>query len=92
MPSSGAAQLLPAAELSHPPADAAAVFLTSADCRLSVIFCDRQNGRRYGRRNGIALEPQAFPDSPHHPGFTDIRLHPEETYLNHIVYRFDTTK
>jgi aldose 1-epimerase len=97
MPSSGTpTQLLPAAELSHP-AGGRRLTVFSNQCGLQVysgnfLNCLGKNGRRYGRRNGIALEPQAFPDSPHHPGFTDIRLHPEETYLNHIVYRFDTTK
>ena len=28
----------------------------------------------------LALEPQCWPDAPHHPGFPSIRLDPGQTY------------
>lgn len=33
-----------------------------------------------GRQNGIALEPQHFPDSPHHPDWPTVVLRPGEKY------------
>lgn len=38
--------------------------------------------------NAFALEPQHFPDSPHHPGFPSVELREGETRAAHIVYRF----
>ena len=42
----------------------------------------------YRQSDGIALEPQHFPDSPHHPGFPTTRLDPGRTYRQVSVYRF----
>jgi aldose 1-epimerase len=42
----------------------------------------------YGFRDGFALEPQHFPDSPNHPNFPSVTLHPGEIYHNTIIYRF----
>ncbi|NND19135.1 MAG: galactose mutarotase [Silicimonas sp.] len=41
-----------------------------------------------GKSIGIALEPQHWPDAPHHPAFPSIRLEPGETYRQTSRYRF----
>ena len=35
-----------------------------------------KNGHLYRMGDGIALEPQKFPDSPHHPDFVSARVDP----------------
>ena len=45
-------------------------------------------GRLYRMGDGIALEPQMFPDTPNQPQFGSIRLDPGETYRNVISWRF----
>jgi len=40
-----------------------------------------------GRRAGVALEPQRFPDSPHHPGWPSAVLRPGETYQHVLEWR-----
>lgn len=45
-------------------------------------------GRRYGPFSGLCLEPQRFPDSPNHPGFTNAVLRPGQTYRQITEYRF----
>jgi aldose 1-epimerase len=47
-----------------------------------------RGGERYGRRAGLCLETQHFPDSPHHPGFPSTVLRPGETHRSRTVYRF----
>lgn len=42
----------------------------------------------YRQSDGFALEPQAFPDAPHHEAFPSIVLHPGETYTKVACYRF----
>src|ERR1700733_3966998 len=44
--------------------------------------------RVYAFRSGFTVEPQHFPDSPIHPRFPSVVLHPGQTYRNIIVYRF----
>ncbi|MEO9326123.1 aldose epimerase family protein [Nocardioides sp. C4-1] len=44
-----------------------------------------------GRGAGVALEPQLFPDSPHHvgdPDWTDATLRPGQTFHARIVWTF----
>jgi aldose 1-epimerase len=36
---------------------------------------------------GIALEPQAWPDAPHHPEFPAIRIDPITPYQQVTTYR-----
>lgn len=43
-------------------------------------------GRPYGRRAGIALEPQIWPDAPNRPDFPSARLDPGQLY--HQITRF----
>lgn len=45
-------------------------------------------GRFYRQGDGIALEPQKFPDTPNRPEFGSVRLDPGETYRNLIELRF----
>jgi len=47
-----------------------------------------KRGRRYGRHAGVALEPQHFPDSPHHPDFPSVILRPGEIWRSRSQYRF----
>jgi aldose 1-epimerase len=50
---------------------------------------DRQ-GSPYAAHAGLALEPQALPDSPHHPEWPQPSavLRPGETYRHTLIYRF----
>ena len=41
-----------------------------------------------GKEIGIALEPQHWPDAPHHPNFPSIRLEPGARYEQTTLYRF----
>ena len=45
-------------------------------------------GHIYRQGDGLALEPQLFPDTPNRPAFGSARLDPGQTYENRIVYRF----
>jgi aldose 1-epimerase len=46
------------------------------------------SGGRYRQGDGIALEPQLFPDSPHHPEWPSATLEPGETYRAVLEWRF----
>jgi len=46
------------------------------------------SGRRYRQGDGIALEPQLFPDTPNHPEFGSAVLRPGETYHASLVWAF----
>ena len=46
--------------------------------------------KEYENRDGVAIECQAFPDSPNHEQFPSTVLHPEELYQQTIIYRFET--
>ncbi|MGY2736252.1 aldose epimerase family protein [Sphingomonas sp. UYP23] len=47
-----------------------------------------KSGHAYRQGDGIALEPQVFPDTPNQPTLGSARLDPGQTYRNVIVYRF----
>lgn len=49
-----------------------------------------RSGRPYPQHAGLALEPQALPDSPHHPEWPQKNavLRPGEVYRHEITYRF----
>lgn len=47
-------------------------------------------GRIYRQGDGLAFEPQVFPDAPNRPDFPSARLDPGQTYLNRMVLRFST--
>lgn len=44
--------------------------------------------RIYRQGDGLALEPQLFPDAPNQPAFPSARLDPGETYRQESYYRF----
>ncbi len=46
------------------------------------------DGRRMGPGAGVALEPQIWPDSPHHANFPQAILRPGETYRQQTQYIF----
>jgi aldose 1-epimerase len=45
------------------------------------------SGHAYRQGDGLALEPELFPDTPNRPSFGSARLDPNQTYRNIIVYR-----
>ena len=49
------------------------------------------SGGRYRQGDGVALEPQLFPDSPNRPEWPSATLRPGETYAAHLEWRFGTT-
>jgi galactose mutarotase-like enzyme len=49
------------------------------------------DGGRHRQGDGIALEPQLFPDTPHHPEWPAAVLRPSETYQAALEWRFGPT-
>jgi aldose 1-epimerase len=49
-----------------------------------------QQGRRYVQHGAVALETQAFPDSPNHSGFPDTLLVPGAVYRTKTIFEFST--
>ncbi len=47
-----------------------------------------KGGRQYRARAGLCLEPQHFPDSPHHADFPSTVLRPGENYRHRTAYEF----
>ena len=47
-----------------------------------------KSGRLYRMGDGVAIEPQMFPDTPNRAEFGSIRLEPGQLYRNLIVWRF----
>ena len=50
-----------------------------------------KSGKCYRMGDGIALEPQMFPDTPNRPEFGSIRLAPGQAYHHRIVFGFGLT-
>ena len=50
-----------------------------------------RSGRMYRMGDGIALEPQKFPDAPNHPGFLSARVDPGKPYRHVMIYRLSTS-
>ncbi|SHN25676.1 aldose epimerase family protein [Chitinophaga sp. CF418] len=48
-----------------------------------------QQGKPYLQHGAVALETQAFPDSPNHPHFPDTILSPGDIYRRHTIFAFD---
>ena len=46
-------------------------------------------GGRYRQGDGMAMEPQLFPDTPNRPDFGDATLRPGDTYRWHASWRFE---
>jgi aldose 1-epimerase len=51
-----------------------------------------KSGKIYRQGDGIALEPQHFPDAPNKPAFAPVRLDPGQTYSNTMVFKLTTEK
>ena len=51
-----------------------------------------KRGNPYNYRNGICLETQHYPDSPHHPNFPNTLLNPGETLKSTTIYKFSVKK
>lgn len=49
-----------------------------------------KDGHLYRQGDGMALEPQLFPDTPNQAAFGSARLDPGQTYENRIIFRFKT--
>ncbi|MFC6621505.1 aldose epimerase family protein [Novosphingobium panipatense] len=49
-----------------------------------------KQGHLYRMGDGIALEPQRFPDSPNHPNFPSTRVDPGKPYRHVMIYRVTT--
>lgn len=49
-----------------------------------------RGGRPYRRGDGVALEPQRFPDAPNQPGLGEARLNPGEVYRHVMIYKVST--
>jgi len=47
-------------------------------------------GVPYNKHTAVALETQAFPDSPNHPGFPDTVLKPGQRFISETIYEFLT--
>lgn len=44
----------------------------------------------YRMGDGVALEPQKFPDAPNEPGFVSARVDPGKPYVHTMIYRLST--
>ena len=51
-----------------------------------------KGNRVYRQGDALCLEPQVFPDAPHHPDFPSARLDPGQVYSNRIVLRFSVSQ
>jgi aldose 1-epimerase len=51
-----------------------------------------KSGRVYRQGDGVALEPQHFPDAPNKPRFAPVRLDPGQIYSNRMVFRLTVAK
>lgn len=54
-------------------------------------FIDEQpgkNGAFYGKRSGLCLETQFYPDSIHHPDFPSVVFGPHRKYESTTIYKF----
>ena len=51
-----------------------------------------KHGHVYRMSDGIALEPQLFPDTPNQPKFGSARLDPGQVYHHRMIYRVSVEK
>ena len=51
-----------------------------------------KHGHLYRMGDGIALEPQKFPDAPNQPRFVSARVDPGKPYRHVMIYRLSTTR
>jgi aldose 1-epimerase len=87
-------QLVPAAELYDPVSgrllrvstDQPGIQVYTANWWDGIVA--GQQGLRYDRHGAVALETQAFPDSPNHPDFPDTLLVPGAVYTTKTIFEF----
>ncbi|PIC00155.1 aldose epimerase family protein [Caulobacter sp. X] len=51
-----------------------------------------KSGKLYRQGDGIALEPQHFPDAPNKSQFASVRLDPGQTYRNVMIFKVGVAK
>lgn len=51
-----------------------------------------KNGHLYRMGDGIALEPQVFPDTPNQPAFGSARVEPGKPYHHRMIYRVSVAR
>lgn len=51
-----------------------------------------KSGKLYRQGDGIALEPQHFPDAPNKSQFAPVRLDPGQTYRNVMIFKVSVAK
>ncbi|MEW9856647.1 aldose epimerase family protein [Novosphingobium sp. M1R2S20] len=51
-----------------------------------------KGGTLYRMGDGIALEPQKFPDAPNHPDFASARVDPGKPYRHAMIYRLSVSR
>ncbi|RYE01877.1 MAG: galactose mutarotase [Sphingomonadales bacterium] len=51
-----------------------------------------RSSRIYRMGDGIALEPQKFPDAPNQPGFASARVDPGKPYHHTMIYRLSVSR
>ncbi len=69
---------------------ASGVTMTISTTEAGVQVYDGRNGQRPGRElyEGLAIEPQNWPDAPNHPGFPSIELAPGQIYHHTTRWHF----
>lgn len=77
----------PAAEL-YDPVSGRVLTVTTTEPGMQLYTGDHFDGKPYGPGDGIALETQAFPDSPNQPGFPGTVLRPGEVYASTTTFGF----
>ena len=53
------------------------------------LYTGKHLGEPFGPSGGFAIEPEFFPDSPHHPEWPSPVLRPGETFRCYAEYRFE---
>jgi aldose 1-epimerase len=53
------------------------------------LYTGKHLGAPFGPNGGFAIEPEFFPDSPHHPEWPSPVLRPGETFRCYAEYRFE---
>jgi aldose 1-epimerase len=80
----------PAAEL-YAPESGRLLTITTTEPGLQLYTADSFDASvPYAPGAGVALETQAFPDSPNRPGFPSAILRPGERYASRTTYAFTT--
>ncbi|WP_205966464.1 aldose epimerase family protein [Parapedobacter sp. SGR-10] len=51
-----------------------------------------KSGHKYLKYGGFCLETQHYPDSPNHPDFPNVILHPGEVFESKTIYKFGVRK